>query len=92
MSPVKKANFIIIFVVAILAILTSSVAYSFTGNFIDLNDSQWNLSTNKLIAVGDGNFSPLKINTVVIINNNTTNTTNITNNSTLPIDTNSSNI
>ncbi|MDR0911874.1 MAG: hypothetical protein LBM96_04640 [Methanobrevibacter sp.] len=92
MRSVKKANILVIFLIAILAFSTSSIVYSFTGdnliNYLSINDSL-NLSTNKLIIVDDANFVPNHINTVIVQKNNTNNVTNDTRNTTIINNTNS---
>lgn len=83
LNPIKKGNFLVIIMVALLAFGLSSVVASVTNEDMILN--MFNITTtnesNELIAVVDGNFTALTANQVTIqVKNNITNTTNTTNN------------
>jgi hypothetical protein len=87
-NPIKKGNFLVILIIAIIAFGTSTAMASFTEEYINLDFlNTYANSSNKLIAIDDNDFSPLHINTVVIANNttNVTNNTTIVNNSDVPI-------
>ena len=73
MDSIKKANLLVIFIVAILGFGMSNIVAILTEEYVNLEMPNINES-QKLIAVNDGNFSPHHINTVVVEN-----TTNITN-------------
>ena len=81
MNSIKKGKLLVILTVAIIAFGTSTVVASFTNGDVILNMLNiTNNGTTELIAVGDGNFTPLTANKVVIqVQNNTTNVTNVTN-------------
>lgn len=86
MSSAKKANLLVIFIVAILGFGISNIVASITEEYVNLEMPKFNNETQKLVAVDDGNFIPNHINKVVTVNitNNTTNNslineTNITN-------------
>ena len=89
LNPIKKGNLFVILIVAIIAFGTSTAVTSFTSpdvifNMLNITNNQ----TIELIAVSDGNFTPLIANQVIEVTNNTTNVTNDTN----ITDTNNSNI
>ena len=89
MNPIKKGNLFVILIVAIIAFGTSTTVTSFTSH--DLIWDMLNISNNEtteMIAVSDGNFTPLTANQIIEVKNNTTNTTNDTNGT----DTNTSNV
>ncbi len=77
MSPTKKANLLIIFIIAILAFGTSTMIASITGSYVNSTFLNLTKDTDKLAIVGDSDFSPVHINKVIIINN-TTDTNNTT--------------
>ncbi|MDR3223698.1 MAG: hypothetical protein LBT66_08230 [Methanobrevibacter sp.] len=78
MNSARKANVLIIIVIALIGLGASNVVASFTGdyvkNYINLNAIDFN-ETSKMIIVEDGQFNPETINkqiTPVPIVNNTT--------------------
>lgn len=82
MKASKKGNLLIILTIAIIAFGSSNVVASITDGESILN--LFNITSNettKLVAVGDGNFSPSYITKIAIVNN-TTNATNNTNTTT----------
>jgi len=86
MNPVKIANLMVIFCIAILAFGASYGVSSVTDG--DYLLTMLNITLNetpKLAAVNEGNFTPMWINQVVIIVNDTneTNETNVTTNKTI---------
>lgn len=90
MDSIKKANLLVIFTIAIIGFGISNVIASLTGEYVNLEMPEINNENQKLLAVGDENFSPIHINKVIIKNdtNNTTtdnnppvNNTNTVNNS-----------
>ncbi|MBZ9570541.1 hypothetical protein KQY27_03145 [Methanobrevibacter sp. TMH8] len=87
MNPIKKGNLLVILTIAIIAFGTSTVVASVTdGNTIfKMLNITGNNGTTELIAVGDGNFTPLTANQAIIqvqnVTNVTNNTTNTSNNS-----------
>ena len=76
MDSRKKANLLVIFLVAILALGISNIVALFTEDYINLEMTEINNQSQKLVAVDDGNFAPNHINTVEI--DNDTNDTNNT--------------
>jgi len=76
----KKANLLIIFIVAIIGFGMSNIVFSLTGDYVNSEITQINNQNQKLIAINDGNFTPNQINTVEIVND-----TNTTNNTTIDI-------
>ncbi|KZX17313.1 hypothetical protein [Methanobrevibacter filiformis] len=85
MSPIKKANFIVIIIIAIIALGASTAVASYTENQVkeylqkDILAST-DESNNKLTIVSDEDFKPLEGKEIpIIIKNNTTNNTNNTN-------------
>ena len=81
----KKANLLVIFIVAILSFGMSSIVALFTGDYINLEMTKINNESQKLIPVEDGNFTHNHINKVIIKNetNKTNNTTTIEENLTV---------
>ena len=82
MNSIKKGKLLVILTVVIIAFGTSTAVASVTNGDAILN--MLNITrtngTTELIAVGDGNFTPLTANKIVIpVQNNTTNVTNTTN-------------
>ncbi|MBF4469483.1 MAG: hypothetical protein ISP01_08785 [Methanobrevibacter arboriphilus] len=82
MTPIKKGNFMVIFLIALLAFGLSTVAASFTNGDLILGmlNITKNNESNELIAVADGDFTALTANQLIIQVNNSTNITNKTNN------------
>ncbi|MCL2114589.1 MAG: hypothetical protein FWH29_00025 [Methanobrevibacter sp.] len=76
MDSKKKANLLVIFIIAILGFGISNIAFIFTGEYIDIEIPEFNNDSQKLTVVDDGNFTPTHINQIKI--DNTTNTTNET--------------
>ena len=78
MDSIKKANLLIIFIVAILGFGISNIVAPLTEEYVNLEMPNFNNEPQKLIAVDDGNFSPNHINKVIVntTNNNTTNDNN----------------
>ncbi|MCC7552878.1 MAG: hypothetical protein KO202_00065 [Methanobacteriaceae archaeon] len=83
MSPKKQATIFVFFIIAIIAIISSSFVYSLTVELIpDLQKEE-----DKLIPVEDDNFIPEQVNmiqekkkeTKINSTNDTINTTNISN-------------
>jgi mannitol-specific phosphotransferase system IIBC component len=81
LTPIKKGNFMVIFLIALLAFGLSTVAASFTNGDLILGmlNITKNNESNELIAVADGDFTALTANQLIIQVNNSTNSTNITN-------------
>ncbi|MGL4669804.1 MAG: hypothetical protein ACRCVG_04320 [Methanobacteriaceae archaeon] len=91
MNPRKKANLLIIFTIAIFAFSSSLVLASFTGDLVDLSTiGLGNMSNNqtaneKLDTVGDGDFTPIAVNKVVVPKNDSNNSSNNSSNGTKPV-------
>ncbi|MDR3290792.1 MAG: hypothetical protein LBT10_01450 [Methanobrevibacter sp.] len=88
MNSARKANILVIIVIALIGLGASNVVASFTGdyvkNYINLNAVDFN-ETSKMIIVEDGQFNPATIDDKQIIyvppvNNTTINDTNTTGN------------
>lgn len=81
MDPRKKGNLLVIFTIAIIAFGTSTAVASVsdTGAILKMLNINTSNGTTELVAVGDGNFSALTANQVVVQVQNVTNVTNITN-------------
>ncbi|MDR2829793.1 MAG: hypothetical protein LBB45_01955 [Methanobrevibacter sp.] len=82
MNPVRKANILIVIIIAILGLGVGNIAVSFTGDYvkeyINLNTVDFN-ENSKMLAVEDGQFNPTSITKIdkepIIINNWTNNNT-----------------
>jgi hypothetical protein len=97
MNPVKKGNLLVLFVIAIIAFGASTIVASATAHYVQgyvnlgfLNSL--NNDSNKMLTVDDGLFTPLHLNKVIVVVNNSSNSSNINgSNGTIPNGTNSSN-
>lgn len=82
MNSIKKGKLLVILTVVIIAFGTSTAVASVTNGdaILDMLNITRTNGTTELMAVGDGNFTPLTANKIVIpVQNNTTNVTNTTN-------------
>jgi hypothetical protein len=80
LSPVTKANLLVIIVIAIIALGISNFAVSATGSYVKeyINLNNVNLSDNtKMVHVRDDSFDPVSVNKIepIIIPNDTNNNT-----------------
>ncbi|MDR2545292.1 MAG: hypothetical protein LBD03_07135 [Methanobrevibacter sp.] len=81
MNPVRKANILIIILIAIVGLGAGNIAALFTGDYvkeyIHLNAIDFNESS-KMATVDDGDFNPTIVNkqpTIVVPNNTAPNST-----------------
>jgi hypothetical protein len=77
LSPVTKANLLVIIVIAIFALGVSNLAISITGSYVSdfINLNNVNLSDNtKMVPVQDDSFNPVNLNVKQPINNTTNDT------------------
>jgi hypothetical protein len=76
MSPVTKANLLVMIVIAIIALGVSNFAVSATGSYVKeyINLNNVNLSDNtKMVPVRDDSFDPASVNKIktAVIQNDT---------------------
>ncbi|MDR1820037.1 MAG: hypothetical protein LBR15_07320 [Methanobrevibacter sp.] len=81
MNPVRKANILIIILIAIVGLGAGNIAALFTGDYvkeyIHLNAIDFNKSS-KMATVDDGDFNPTIVNkqsTILVLNNTSQNDT-----------------